>query len=340
MQKEDDFSPMVGQGDVEAATGLKSRFSRRTPMPVAAEAGISRVLISSDGTFMAEESQSVGERYWGRIERWIKVDVSPHTLAFEIPLPDPSGRGDFLAEITVIATVTDPATAAKKGLTRVRSYVEPALRMALAAVSLDDEQRASMPMAKLREDTRTRVLGNLANRPLAGLPDGLAAHVASVAVEFDQATSSHLALLAEQARLAERVDAEAVVDAKRTGHEITSRTTWRDAIGDRLSDPQQRLIELAISDPTRENIAQVIDQANALEASHRDSFVHLLTLMIEKDYVERDDPLYNAAVSLLHSLQSQAKIPMLGSTERPRLAIASDDIEGKEDADWKLREVE
>lgn len=321
---DDDFSPILDQGDVEAPGGIKSRFTRRAAIPIAVEAGVSRVLVSSEGVFVSEDSQSLGERVWGRAQRWVKVDVSPHPLAFELPLLDPAGRGDFIVKISVMVTVSDPAIVARKGLKQARSYVEPALRMAVAGVKFDEAKRASMSLRQLPEDT-ANCLSALVNQPLGGVPDGLTAVVAAVSVEFDSTTSSHLAALTEQAHRGEQVDAKEVVEAKLRDHDITKRNTWRDALGAELSDPQQRLIELAITDPSREGIAQFVEQANALESANRDSFVRLLTLMIEKDYVERDDPLYKAAVSLLQSLQSEAKIPMLGASEPQRRIAGGDD---------------
>ncbi len=342
MSTEDDFSPIVDRGEVAAASGLRSRFGRRGDAPVASESGISRVFINSDGQFISEGSLSAGERYWGRLQGWVKVDISPHTLKFKLPVADPSGRGDFIAQITVIASVIDPAEAAHAGLKSVREFVEPVLGMKLGTIELGgDSQRAGMSMAQLRADTTRRISAGLAEQPLTGLPAGIGARVASVTVTFDESTSTHLAGLTKLVRQGDLVDAEHAIAQKNTEHDIQTRKAWRDALGDLLTDPQRRVIELVAADPSPQTIAQVIQQSAALEAANRDSFVSLLNQMIDKDYVERGDPLYDAAVSLLHSLQDQAHIPMVETTPRPGLERGTQEDEDSADRDppTRLREA-
>ncbi|MFI4992915.1 MAG: hypothetical protein ACHQCH_04780, partial [Solirubrobacterales bacterium] len=132
MEHPDDFSPIVEQGEFEAATGMLGRFKRRRELP-SVSVGVALVLADKDGKPVAGGEQiSGGEKYWAKATSWIKVDVSEHTLEFTIPFPDPSGRAGFTATVTVGSAIVDSPTVAASGVTSVKGFLEPALSEAVA----------------------------------------------------------------------------------------------------------------------------------------------------------------------------------------------------------------
>lgn len=95
MDHTDDFSPIMEQGALEAASGMLGRITRRRELP-AVGVGVEVVLADKDGKPVAGGRQiSGGEKYWAKAASWIKVDVAEHALDFKIPFPTQQGERVF-----------------------------------------------------------------------------------------------------------------------------------------------------------------------------------------------------------------------------------------------------
>jgi hypothetical protein len=269
-----------------------------------------RILIDGNGTFIDEAGrQSAGERYWSRARAWVNVDVSPHTLAYEIPLLDPAGRAGFVATVTVTCSVDDALAAARQGVTSVKSFLEPAIVNAVNRSYIENGPARPDPILALndvRQQAEAAVRQSVEGERIEGSPEWLSARVASVLVRFDEETAKHHAELVGLARAGQVIDADAGNQDKERTHAIRTRAEWRDALVPYLSDPAKRAFEIVLSDPTDRNIAAVVAQVNDADRERRDALVNLLQTMIAKDYVDKGDPMYEAAVDLLNSLRSGA----------------------------------
>jgi hypothetical protein len=305
-----DFSPIADRGELELPTGLRARFRRKAALqPI--DLGFKRILVGANGVYADESEQTAGERYWSSKRSWVKVDVRPHTLRYEVPVTDPRSGAGFVAAISLVATVVDATAIAKQGIDTVSSFLEPSVLEAIRGVSIDLEPSTADPIRVLSE-TRQRVEA-LLSKALQGtqlhdLPRGLSARITSISVEFDAATQHHHADLIARTRTGELIEADAVNKEKETHHAIAQRQRWRDELSAHLADPARRAFEIVLSDPTPANIAMVVAQANDADRERRGALVEVLQSMIAKDYVDKGDPIYQAAVTLVESLQEGLQV--------------------------------
>lgn len=296
----DDFSPIVEEAELAPASGLLDRVLRRRELsPV--EAGFVRVLVGEDGKMRsAGQSPSPGEKRWGRTQKWIKVDVGHHTLEYAIPFLDPSGKVGFTATVSVSVTVSDPQAAAGEGSRSVKSLLMPLLRdeviraasqiqPAAAPNGEDPEPIAMLTSARQHADETVR---EALTRGPHNQPGWLSLQVVSVSVAFDEQTARHHAELVERARRGELIEAGAMNDRREAEGSVMVRDVWRKSLLPHLSNPSQRVFEVAFANPTDQNIAMVSAQATANELALLSQALEMIETMVEKNMVDKDDPIY------------------------------------------------
>ncbi len=233
----DDFSPIAEQGELEPGRG---RFARRREL-AAVGMGYSRVLIGEDGVPLRELSP--GEKYWKRACGWVNVDVSDHTLEFAVAFADHTGRASFVADVTVMCSVANPAEAARRGITSVKQVLEPVLRRtvvrAAAEMTRVEEEDAILALSETRKRAASAVQ-TIEDTPI-DIPGGwLAGHVMSATVRFDDETAKHLAGLVARSRDAEVIGADGANDMIRTGNAMNVRDLVRARLGVHLANPATR----------------------------------------------------------------------------------------------------
>lgn len=306
MAHPDDFSPILEQGEFEAASGMLGRITRRRELPPVG-VGVELVLADKEGKPVAGGKQiSGGEKYWAKAASWIKIDIAEHTLEFKIPFPDPTGRAGFLAGVTVNAAIVDSPKVAASGITGVKGIIEPILSEAVAdCASKVKPFSGEDPVAVLNDSRRAveSALRKSMHENVTDLPGWLAAQVTSINVAFDDATKRHYDDLVKRARETELVDASAEIKKHQTTHEIALRNTWREALSKHLSDPATRSFEVAFSDPSPQNIARVVDQVNATDAVVRDRVFQVLSSLIDNDHLHKTSELSEMMREIASSLK-------------------------------------
>jgi hypothetical protein len=328
----DDFSPVVEQGELELASGLLDRLRRRRElMPVGP--GSVRVLLDEDGMPIRSAAQLTGgEKRWSRARSWVRVDIGHHTLDYRIAFSDSSGRAGFVATIKVEATICDPAQAVQEGAAGVKGFLEPALaRMVGEADGGDgaaaDSGNALDALMAMRRNAEAKVRAVRGSVP--ELPRWLEAKVLSATVAFDGDTQRHHTDLVEAARRGqrveadrERIEAESINEQTATKGQIAIRKLWRDDLLENLSDPSRRVFEIAFANPTDANIARAVDAANQHEQQMAAGVIEVIQQMIDKNYIDKDDPIYRTVAALGKRLQN-----VVLRSASPAIA-APDDQEG------------
>lgn len=343
MTARDDFSPIVEQGELPPGSGLRLR-ARRRPELGPLDAGFVRVLVGDDGSMIAEHARTGGERQWSRPRSWIKIDVGDHTLEYEVPFFDPTGRIELKARVSVRASVCDPTEVAARGIVSVKKDLESAIQeVVYGAVDATKPVRERDAVSALNESRRRAEVSvrSAARGTVPDVPRWLDAKFLSVSVSLDGATSRQRADLVGSEFKGQKIDAEALNDAKSARAEAAIRAIWRDELLPYLSDPTQRVFEVAFADPSRENLARAVDQVSGAELRLLSEGFELLQTMVEKDYVDKDDPFYTAIVAmsgkLAHLYLPGAATALAGPGATPELpngdGTADDDVADYADAD-------
>jgi hypothetical protein len=306
LEHPDDFSPIVGQGELEVAAGVLGRLRRRRELPSVA-VGVELVLADKDGNPVAGGKQiSGGEKYWAKATSWIKVDVAEHKLECKIPFPDPTGRAGFIATVTVSAAIIDSSKVAESAVASVKDVLEPVLSEATAnCASTVKPSSGSDPVAALNESRRTAeiALRKSMRKQVTDLPSWLSVQVKSINVAFDDATKRHYDDLVRRAREGELIDATAKNEYIEATHAIELRDQWRVALVPHLSDPATRSFEVVFSDPSPQNIARVVDQVNATDAVARERVYHVLSSLIDNDHLHKTSELSEMMKEIMASLR-------------------------------------
>lgn len=310
MTSTDDFCPLVEQGEVPTGGGLIGRVRRREDL-APLEAGFARVLLAADGSPVPPGQRSAGEKRWGAARSWVKVDISHHTLEYAIPFSDPTGRVSFTARVGVRAAVGDPSEVARQGIVSVKDFLRPAVgQVVVEASGAIESQRDPDPIIALA-DTRKRAdaaVRNAVRGPVVTAPRWLVADFVSVSVGFDAATERHHAELIESARTGEMIVANQANDAKRAEANLAVRAIWRKELLPHLSDPAARIFEVAFADPTRQNLANAVDQVTSSELQYMLQGFEVLRTMVDKDFVDKDDPVY-AAIQAMSGKLAHVYLP-------------------------------
>jgi hypothetical protein len=325
----DDFAPMVEHGELEPTTGLRGRMRRRHDS-AHVDAGFVRVLIAENGSPIPTGELTAGEKRWGRAQSWVKVDVSHHTLDYAIPFSDPTGRAGFTARVSVRACVADPGEVAKQGIVSAKDFLLPAVRRVVvqASTAIKKTKQSDPTVALTEMHTQADLLvRNAVQGPVHEAPPWLDAEFVSAAVEFDSATERHHAELVNSTRRGELIDAHQVNDVKATRATLAVRAIWREELLPHLSDPAQRVFEVAFANPSQQNLARAVDQVTGAEGQFMLQGLEVLKTMIEKDYVDKDDPFYKAieAMSgkLAHVYLPGAAAALASPTPPPELDSGS-----------------
>jgi hypothetical protein len=229
------------------------------------------------------------------------VDVGHHTLEYQIPFSDPSGRAGFVATVAVDAFVRDPTEAAQQGAASVKDSLEPALRRAVVEAGGRaepvSEQDAIAALTTMRQHADATVRETV-HEDLRGLPPWLSAQVLSVTVAFDDATQRHHTELLGRTWHGQVIDATTENEKKEATGALAVRALWRDELLPHLSDPSRRVFEVAFANPTDENIAKAVGHANNAELAMTSKVVELLDKMLEQDLVDKDDPVHKIIAAL------------------------------------------
>jgi hypothetical protein len=296
----DDFSPVAEEGRFKAETGLLGRLRRRNDLePLSG--GYARVLLDEQGApVLAGEQISAGQRYWSRARSWMKVDVRRHTLEYEIKFSDPSGQAGFVATITVACSVKDPKAAAVEAADSVKDVLVPALRGAIkrasgtgSAIGDDDPVAALSTMRAHAERAAEEVVGEV-----SGIPAWLSAEITAISVDFDAATAGHRDELVKRSRDGQLIVADGANKKIETTTSMEIREIVRNSLTPHLANPATRAIEVVASDPSPENIDALVATLNSVEADQQSATIALLQELIEKDYLDKEDPIYKAIVDV------------------------------------------
>jgi hypothetical protein len=296
----DDFSPIADEGEFKAEGGLLGRLRRRHNLePVSG--GYARVLLDEEGApVLTGDQMSAGQKYWSRARSWVKVDVRRHTLEYEIRFSDPSGRAGFIATITATCSVKDPEMAVVEGAEGVKDVVVPALRAAIKRVSNtspdiegDDPVKTLSAMRVRASQSADEVVGQV-----PGVPAWLSAEITAVSVDFDAATASHRDELIRRSRDGQLIIADGENKKIETNTSMEIREIVRTSLTPHLANPATRAIEVVASDPSPENINALVNALNGVEAAQQSATIALLQELIEKDYLDKEDPIYKAIVDV------------------------------------------
>jgi len=296
-----DYSPIVDEGELEGGTGLLGRLRRREELgPVGA--GYMRILLDADRSAVAGGEQlSAGEKYWSRGARtWVKVDVGEHPLTYDVGFSDPSGQAGFVATVSVRCSVKDASTAAVQGATGVRRFVEPALQQAVARTGrgIPPATDVDGPVATLTKllDNADATVRESVTGAVDDLPGWLEARVTSARVQFDEETAKHHAELVATTR---DIDVERLTGDKDRLHmenEMSVRAIVRENLAPYLADPVMRGFETVFADPSPANVDRVVGQVTA---TNRDMILSILERLAEKDLLDKGDAAVNGAVEAL-----------------------------------------
>jgi hypothetical protein len=311
MTVNDDFSPMVDQGELEPASGLLGRVRRRHDLrPV--EAGFVRVLIVEDGSPILAHDLTGGERQWGRPRSWIKVDVSHHTLDYPVAFSDPTSRAGFVAHVSVRAFVREAAEVARQGIVSVKDFLLPAVQRVVKQASSEIEPTRDpdpiVVLAAMRTQADVHVR-RAVQGAVRDVPDWLDAEFVSVTLGFDDETQQHHAELVNRTRQGELIDVNKVNEEKEAKAALAVRALWRNDLLPHLSDPSRRVFEVAFGNPTPQNLARAVEQVSATELQLLSHGFDLLTKMVDKDYVDKDDPFYAAIVAMSGKVANHLYLP-------------------------------
>lgn len=310
-----DFSPIVAQGAIERSTGVVARFLRRSALPPV-EPGHQRYLVDADGRITGGGTMSPGEKYWSQARSWAVVDVSAHQVVVPMAVLAPTGEGTFEVLVTVSARVVEDRAAAvvRDRVTSVAEILSP-----LLAEQAKSALRAQAPTAGPGPDAGgegayglTRQLHEaedairecLMQPQETRLPNWLEAKVLAVEVRFDKSAASHVEALRGQAR-------DHVRQVRETEHDLAVRARVRAELAPYLKDRGDRLVELALANPTTASIQSVVDQMQQADYADRQAMVAILRSSMEHNYV---DDLHGVGKTLqaivegLHSLDGGAAL--------------------------------
>lgn len=326
----DDYSPVVEEGELEAGSGLRTRLRRRQELAPLGS-GFQRVLLAEDGTPLVSDKQlTPGEKRYTRARSWIRIDVGHHRLDYRVPFSDPSGRADFVATVAVDVVVGDAVEAVRQRATSVKDSLEPALRRAVADVGESGdavgEDNRIVALTVMRQGARSRIR-TLERQALSGLPSWLTATIMSTAVEFDDATKRHYDQLVELGQEGQLIEATAENREKRTKGELTVRKLWREDLLPHLSDPSRRVFEQVFANPTDENIAIAVDQANQREMVLLQEVVRSFEMAAREGFVDKDDPTIRALVGFV------GRLPEMVSGSGAALTAGTQNAAGDTDAE-------
>jgi hypothetical protein len=313
----DDYSPMVEQGELEAASGLRARLRRRQELaPVSS--GFERVLLAEDGSpLLGNDPLTPGEKRYTRARSWVRVDTGHHRLEYRVGISDPGGSADFLATIAVEATIVDAIEAVRHGASSVKDSLEPTLRRAVvdageSGETVTDSNRHAA-LTSMRRNARAQI-GELEGQKLKGLPVWLSATILSTTVDFDEKTKRHYEQLVELAQQGQVIEATSENDQKRTKGEITVRGLWREDLLPHLSNPSRRVFEQVMANPTDENIATAVRQADERELILLQEVINAFQMAAKEGFVEKDDPTIRALAGFV------GRLPQIISGGEPGLA--------------------
>jgi len=316
----DDYSPVVEQGELEAASGLRGLLRRRQQLtPVGP--GFRRVLLDENGEPLHGDKPTPGETRNMPARNWVRVDVGHHRLEYRVSFADPSGRAGFVATVAVEAAVVDAIAMVRYGTSSVKDVLEPALHRAIvdaneSGKALTDDGRINM-LTRMRQRARANTR-KLEHKTLDDLPSWLSATVLSTSVDFDDTTRRHYSELVELDQQGEVIDRKSKNEEKRTQGQINVRKLWRDDLMPHLSSPSQRVFEQVYANPTDQNIAAAVHQANERELALLQEVVRSFDMAAREGFVEKDDPAVRALVRFVERLPHMisASEPALPQGER------------------------
>lgn len=310
----DDYSPVVEQGELEVASGL-SRLRRRQQLaPVGA--GFRRVLLDENGEPLHGDNATPGERRNTPARNWVRVDVGHHRLEYRVGFSDPSGHAGFVATIAVEAAVVDAVEMVRYGTSSVKDVLEPALQRTVvdangSGKALTDDGRIGR-LTKMRQLARASTR-KLEHKTLDALPSWLSATVQSTSVDFDDTTQRHYRELVELDQQGDVIDARSKNDERLTLGQINVRNLWREDLMPHLSSPSQRVFEQVYANPTDQNIAAAVHQANERELALLQEVVRSFEMAAKEGFVEKEDPAIQALLRLVE------RLPHMVSASEPAL---------------------
>lgn len=325
MVTSEDFNPIAEQGELDAPAGLFAMVTRRAELPSVA-AGFQLVLIDKNGQPLSTGEQlSSGERRNGKARSWVKVDTREHVLEREVPFQEPSGSASFIATVTCGCAVANATEVAARGAEGVGGVVAGVLSKATTDIAAKLKPLGGHdPLMALNE---SRIAAERAlHMKLPGKADGLHAgwlriEVESVTVAFDTSTQQHHAELVKRSQKTQLFTADAERQKLETRHQIELRDEWREALAEHLATPGTRAIELALGDPSQENIAAVVNHLNAIEGKQQEQIYGVLSELIDKDYVHEPDELPKLMQTIVDAVNW--KLPSLGQGEGAHTQIES-----------------
>lgn len=293
---ENDYNPIVREGQVELGSGILARRRARQSVPDASH-GEEVVLIGADGAAVSGRG-TAGERYWGSARGWVIVDVSDHHLSFHFSYRDPDGAASY--EIAALATVTvsDAAATVRRRARGVRAYVESALR-STATRSLSSSLRGdggdTLSKLNARLGSHAELLRRFVGTGLS-VADWLLVTITDLSIQFDGSTSAHYDQLVAADRAAEVSNRTLINRKQTTMHEIELRQTWADYLGGQMSDPLRRAVAAAAADPTPDNIREVSNKLDEDDRWQRGQFVETLNRLIDRNVIVEIEDIRNTKV--------------------------------------------
>lgn len=333
-----DFAPVAEKGELQAARGLLGRLGRRHDLEPL-DGGFARILLDEQGNpIVSGEQISAGQKYWARARSWVKIDIGTHRLQYDVEFSDPSGSAGFIAEISVTASVKDAAGAAQDGCTSAEEILVPVLREAIEVAS----GKAASPtgdgpitaLSSAREQARAAARKLVGREP--DVPAWLAAQVKAVSVDFDSTTAKHYADLVDKKHGSHLIEAEGEHDQRKAELMLKIRGIVRESLEPHLRDPVGRQIEAVIAEPSTENLNAFASKMAAGDLARQQAGITLIETLMDKDYVDKDDPLHVALLKmgpkLIESLSADPQ-PALGSGSSPPEIEAEAGNEGEQGRD-------
>jgi hypothetical protein len=334
MTTTDDFAPIAEQGELAPPQGFFAVARRRLELPSVA-AGFELVLIGGDGRplvdpdgrplraghgAVATDSRlSSGEIRNGRARSWVKVDMREHVIEHRASFQEPSGSAGFVATIVVACAVSDAAAVAARGIEGVRGAIGGVLNNATAGVAAnlellgEGDQRRALSAARLAAERALQ--GKLPSSVNGVHADWLSVRVESVALAFDEVTQHLHAELVERSHKGLVYTEDTKQDKREADHQMEMRARRREALSPYLTAPGTRAIEHVLDDPSAENIANVVDHLNAIEAKQQEQAYEVLKELIKEKYVHEPSEVPKVMKAILKNVNWG--LPALGGGERP-----------------------
>jgi hypothetical protein len=257
-------NPILDQGEIEEARGIFRR-SRGTASLPSLPLGQRRLLFDADNTLLdTGGSQTAGERYWSSARRWVVVDIRSRTLDFDFPSLWNAAGHDFDVVVKCDVAIRDAPKIAMEQISSISDDLEPSIRRALLDCLMQIEMADGTADYAWFAGIRTKCSHLLATKLNAAILSRRGCFEATpleVTVDFSASTRKHFETLQRLTQDRQIIQEQGKNREATTLSDLAVRDILRTGLSSHLSDPTLRMFEQVYANPTAENIAAAVTQA-------------------------------------------------------------------------------